>query len=839
MTTTDHKRIGIMYMVLTFVFFILGGVEALLMRLQLSQANNTLLDPKTYNELFTMHGTTMIFLFVVPIMAGFGNYFVPLMIGARDMAFPKLNALSFWLLVAGGLVFYASIFFNPPECGWTCYPPLSSKAYLPNGGVDAWIFLIHLTGLSSLVGAINFYATIANMRAPGMGWGRLPLFVWSILTYAILLIVALPVIAAAVTMLLTDRHFGTHFFDASNGGSPLLWQHLFWFFGHPEVYIMVLPGFGIISEVLPVFARKPIFGYKAIAAATVLIAFLGFLVWAHHMFATPSPTIVLVFFMLGSFLIAVPTGVKIFNWVATLWRGTIEFKTALLFCVGFIGTFLIGGITGIFLAVFPVDWQLTDTYFVVAHLHYVLMGGAVFGDLRGDLLLVPEDHRADAERGPRQAELLAHAHRLPRHLPDPALDRPGRHAAAHLRVRGRRPPRALQPDLDDRLVHPRHRRPGDRGQRAAQRQARADRRPGPVEGQHAGVVHDLAAAGQQLRRHPARALGRADEGHPPPGRAPDGADRGAAGPRGRVRGACLMAAPRAGAVALTPLAGARQVVADYVALTKPRVQSLLLFTTVTTMLVAGTPSLELILLTCLGGYLSAGGAGAVNHCYDRDIDARMARTADRPVPAGRVSPRAAPIFGFVLAALSLVELSLSVNPLAAALSFCGFVGYTLVYTVWLKRRTPQNIVIGGAAGAVPPLVGWAAVTGGLDGMAVYLFAIVFFWTPPHFWALSLLMKDEYERVGVPMLPVVRGEAETRRQILLYSVLLYAVTQLPFCAGGLGTIYLVASFVLGVLFIGGAWLLSRRADRRSALRLYLFSLAYLALLFGAMVADVKL
>jgi protoheme IX farnesyltransferase len=300
-----------------------------------------------------------------------------------------------------------------------------------------------------------------------------------------------------------------------------------------------------------------------------------------------------------------------------------------------------------------------------------------------------------------------------------------------------------------------------------------------------------------------------------------------------------MSAPRAGAVALSPLAGVRQVVADYVTLTKPRVQSLLLFTTVTTMLVAGSPSLELILLTCLGGYLSAGGAGAVNHAFDRDIDAQMPRTADRPVPAGRVSARAATIFGCVLAALSVIELSVWVNPLAAALALSGFFGYVFVYTVWLKRRTPQNIVIGGAAGAVPPLVGWAAVTGGLDGMAVYLFAIVFFWTPPHFWALSLLMKGEYERVGVPMLPVVRGEVETRRQILLYSVLLYAVTQLPFCAGGLGTIYLVASFVLGVLFVGAAWLLSRRADRRSALRLYLFSLAYLALLFGAMVADVKL
>jgi len=383
LTTTDHKKIGILYMVTTFVFFLMGGIEALLMRLQLSAADNTLISASTYNALFTMHGTTMVFLFVVPMMAGLGNYFVPLMIGARDMAFPKLNALSYWLLLSGGLVFYGSVFFNPPECGWTCYAPLSETAYSPTGGVDAWIFLIHLTGLSSLVGAVNFYATIVNMRAPGMGWGRLPLFVWTILVYAVMLILALPVVAGAVTMLLTDRHFGTHFYDPTSGGSPLLWQHLFWFFGHPEVYIMVLPGFGMISEIIPVFARKPIFGYKAIAAATVVIAFLGLLVWAHHMFSTPSPFIVLVFFMLGSFLIAVPTGVKIFNWIATMWRGSIEFKTPMLFATGFLGIFLIGGITGIFLAIFPVDWQLTDTYFVVAHLHYVLMGGAVFAIFAG------------------------------------------------------------------------------------------------------------------------------------------------------------------------------------------------------------------------------------------------------------------------------------------------------------------------------------------------------------------------------------------------------------------------------------------------------------------------
>jgi cytochrome c oxidase subunit I len=381
--TTDHKRIGIMYLVTTFVFFGLGGIEALLMRLQLGVPNNTLISNQHYNQLLTMHGTTMVFLFVVPVMAGFGNYFVPLMIGARDVAFPRLNALSFWLLLFGGIVFYATLFYQPPEAGWWSYPPLSSIQFSPSGGQDAWIFLIHITGISSLIGAINFYATIVNMRAPGMSWGRLPLFVWAILVYAILLIIALPPVAAAVTMLLTDRHFGTHFFDPTNHGSPVLWEHLFWFFGHPEVYIMILPGFGMISEVIPVFSRKPVFGYKAIAASTAVIAFLATLVWAHHMFASPVPIVVLGFFMLSSFLIGVPTGVKIFNWIATLWRGSIVTTASLYFAVGFIAIFILGGITGIFLATFPVDWQLNDTYFVVAHFHYVLMGGAVFSIFAG------------------------------------------------------------------------------------------------------------------------------------------------------------------------------------------------------------------------------------------------------------------------------------------------------------------------------------------------------------------------------------------------------------------------------------------------------------------------
>jgi cytochrome c oxidase subunit 1 len=380
-TTTDHKKIGIMYLWTVAFFFVLGGIEALLMRLQLGVPDNSLLTPEKYNEVLTLHGTTMIFLVIVPVWAGFANYMVPLMIGARDVAFPRLNAWSYWMYLFGGIALYASLFFTPPEAGWFSYVPLSSRAYSTSNGQEAWIYMVHLTGLSSIVGAINFIATIHNMRARGMGWGRLPLFIWTILVYAYLIVIALSSLAATVTMLLLDRNFNTHFFDPAAGGSALLWQHLFWFFGHPEVYILVLPAFGVWSEVLPVFARKPIFGYKAVAASTAGIAFLGLLVWAHHMFAVPTSTVVLAFFMLSSFVIAVPTGVKILNWIATLWRGTVEYRVALLYAVAGIGTFLMGGITGIFLAVFPVDWQLTDTYFVVAHFHYTAFGAAAFGML--------------------------------------------------------------------------------------------------------------------------------------------------------------------------------------------------------------------------------------------------------------------------------------------------------------------------------------------------------------------------------------------------------------------------------------------------------------------------
>jgi len=385
LTTVDHKRIGILYIATSLVFFGVGGILALLMRAQLAVPNEHFITRDSYDELFTMHGTTMIFLVVVPILAGFGNYLVPLMIGARDMAFPRLNAMSYWLFALGGVVLYSSWLSKggPVKCGWTCYAPLSSNQYSPGHGTDLWILSLHILTLSSLAGAINFIATIANMRTRGMTWLRLPLFVWAIGTYALMLVLVLPALSGGLTLLLLDRQAGTHFFVPDKGGSALLWQHVFWFFGHPEVYIMILPAMGMISEILPVFSRKPIFGYKAVAISTIGIAFVSMLVWAHHMFAVGLPWGLQVFFMVSSMAVAVPTGVKIFNWLATTWRGNLIFDTPMLFALGFIAVFTLGGLSGIFLAAFPVDWDLTDSYYVVAHLHYVLFGGSMFGIFAG------------------------------------------------------------------------------------------------------------------------------------------------------------------------------------------------------------------------------------------------------------------------------------------------------------------------------------------------------------------------------------------------------------------------------------------------------------------------
>jgi cytochrome c oxidase subunit 1 len=384
LTTVDHKKIGIMYLISAFFFFVIGGVEALLIRVQLGAPNNTFLSPDTYNQVFTMHATTMVFLAIMPMLVGFGNYFVPLMIGARDMAYPRLNGLSIWLFIFGGLMLYASfITGGAPGAGWFAYAPLSNKTYSPTTGMDYWVLGLMLTGVASIAGALNFIVTTLNMRAPGMTFNRMPLFVWTNLVTSFLIVFAFPSLTVAQIMLFFDRQFATNFFNPNGGGDPLLWQHLFWFFGHPEVYIMILPAMGIISEVLPTFSRKPIFGYAFIAYSTVAIGFLGFTVWAHHMFATGMGPLVNALFSSGSFLIGVPTGVKIFNWIATLYMGNIRLKTPLYFAVGFVAMFIIGGISGITLASPPVDAQQTDSYYVVAHIHYVLFGGSIFAIFAG------------------------------------------------------------------------------------------------------------------------------------------------------------------------------------------------------------------------------------------------------------------------------------------------------------------------------------------------------------------------------------------------------------------------------------------------------------------------
>jgi cytochrome c oxidase subunit 1 len=384
-TTTDHKKIGILYIVNSFVFFFLAGLMALGVRTELAQPGLQVLhDELLYNQLFTMHGTVMIFLFIIPMLAGFGNYVVPLQIGAPDMAFPRINALSFWMLPLGGILLLLGFLTGgAAQAGWTSYSPLAQDRPLGSTGPgqDLWIMALVLIGTSSILGAVNFLVTIFKMRAPGMTMFRMPILVWTVLTTSVLVLMATPVITSALIMLFIDRNYGGHFFDPATGGNAILWQNVFWFYSHPAVYVMVLPAMGMISEILPVFSRKPLFGYKAFVFATAGIGALGFSVWAHHMFTTGA--VYLPFFSLMTFFIAVPTGVKMFNWIFTLFRGKLTFSTPLLFALGFLSMFLIGGINGAFSASVPVDFALHDTYWVVAHLHYVLFGGSVFGVMAG------------------------------------------------------------------------------------------------------------------------------------------------------------------------------------------------------------------------------------------------------------------------------------------------------------------------------------------------------------------------------------------------------------------------------------------------------------------------
>jgi cytochrome c oxidase subunit 1 len=384
LTTTDHKKIGIMYLVNSYFWFGVAGLLAVFIRAELAEPGTQFFGEERYNQLFTMHGTTMIFLFIIPILAGFGNYIVPLQIGALDMAFPRVNALSFWMLPLAGITLYSSYLLGgPADAGWTQYAPLSEGVGAQGNsiGIDLWIVALLLVGTASILGAVNFITTIFNMRAPGMTMFRMPLFTWTILVTSLLVLLATPVFTSALVLLLIDRNLGGSFFNPANGGIAVLWQNVFWFYSHPAVYVMVLPGMGIISDVLPVFSRKPLFGYKAFVFATAGIGALGFSVWAHHMFVTGQ--VLLPFFSIMTFLIAVPTGVKFFNWIATLVKGQITFSTAMLFAIGFLTMFLIGGIDGVFLASPPVDFALTETYWVIAHIHYVLFGGSVFAVYAG------------------------------------------------------------------------------------------------------------------------------------------------------------------------------------------------------------------------------------------------------------------------------------------------------------------------------------------------------------------------------------------------------------------------------------------------------------------------
>src|SRR4051812_19218638 len=378
LTTTDHKRVGILYIVSAFAMFLIGGILAMTMRLELAAPGIQLVDEAGYDQLFTMHGTIMLLLFGTPMAVGLGNYIVPLQIGASEMAFPRVNALSFWLFLVGALIVLSAFVTSPgtAAAGWTGSPPLSDQTYAPGVGLDLWIIGLAIVGFSGVIGAINFIVTIFTLRAPGMGMFRMPIFTWNILVPALLILFAFPPLTSALAMLLIDRQLGGVFFDPSRGGDAVLWQHLFWFFGHPEVYILILPFFGVITEIISVFSRKGVFGYGAFVLATIAIASLSMTVWAHHMFTTGAVS--LPFFSLASFAIAVPTGIKFFNWIATMWGGRLTFETPMLWAIGFLYLFLLGGITGIVVASPALDFHLHDTYFVVAHFHNTLIGGPGF-----------------------------------------------------------------------------------------------------------------------------------------------------------------------------------------------------------------------------------------------------------------------------------------------------------------------------------------------------------------------------------------------------------------------------------------------------------------------------
>ena len=505
LTTIDHKRVAVMYLASALFFMAFGGLEAMAIRAQLWHPDNHVLSAATYNAFFTMHGTTMVFLVVMPLLLGFfGNFLIPLQIGARDVAFPRLNALSFWLaLVAGILLHLGWIRGGLPDAGWFGYANLTERYFTPGLAIDWWVIGLLVSGTSTVLTGLNFLTTIIAMRAPGMTYMRMPMFMWSMLVTSILILIAFPALTIGLIFLLFDRFFDTHFYVASAGATPILWQHLFWLFGHPEVYIMALPAFGIISEVVPTFSRKPLFGYPMMAYSICLIAFLSYGVWGHHMFATGMGPVADSAFAITSMLIAIPTGVKIFSWIATVWGGSLRMTTAFYFALGMVLEFTIGGLSGIMHASAPIDLQQTDSYFVVAHFHYVLFGGVMFAIMAAFYYWWPKISGHMLGETARQVAFLADGRRIQSHIFPDALSRNVGDAAAHLHLRRGHGLDASQPAGDDWRFHSRHRVSAflhQHFQKHCDRRTRACRSVGRPQPR---MVDAVAAARVQLRDDPA------------------------------------------------------------------------------------------------------------------------------------------------------------------------------------------------------------------------------------------------------------------------------------------------------------------------------------------------